>query len=229
MNNSTVVITAENRKQLLSNYQLYYEQNSQLESLVMVVVSACSNFTSLPLVVNCFRHGKKFEGLVFFCSMMSSFLYHLGEIYNHVFYLKYHEWHRLDNVFAIASFGLYALYMTGNSDEAFLTYLTLIVAILAQEKDPWNIKYTVWPIVIFFVLGLAVNIIKCKGIPRYNIWAVKRGTFYLLVGIFFFSRGLDEETDYLRVNHGLWHAFLGISSWYNFHSIKLPDYRAVRS
>lgn len=193
----------------------------------MVVVSAGSNFTSLPLVWNCWKHNKIFEGLVFLCSMLSSFLYHLGEIYNHVFYLKYHEWHRLDNVFAIASFGLYALYITSNSEEALLTYLTLIVAILAQEKDPWNLRYTVGPIVGFFLLGVAVNLIKRKGLPKYNGWAVKRGTFYLCIGLFFFSRGLDEEADYLRINHGLWHAFLGIASWYNFHSIRLPAYRSV--
>jgi hypothetical protein len=158
----------------------------------MVVLSAGSNFSSLPLVINCFRHGKLFEGLVFFCSMMSSFFYHLGEIYNHVYYLKYHEWHRLDNVFAIASFGLYALYITGNSDEELLTYLTVIIAILAQEKDPWNLSYTVWPIVIFFVIGLAVNIVKRKGIPKFNVWAIKRGTIYMALGLFFFCRGLDE-------------------------------------
>lgn len=195
----------------------------------MVVVSACSNFTSIPLVINCFRHGKPFHGLVFLFSMMCSFLYHLGEIYNHVFYLKYHEWHRLDNVFAIASFALYALYITGNSEEQELNYLALMVAVLAQEKDPWNISYTVWPIVAFFIIGILVNLVKRKGLPKYNWRAANRGTLFLLIGLVFFVFGLDEETDYLRINHGLWHAFLGVSSWYNFHSINGFSYRAVRS
>jgi hypothetical protein len=81
--------------------------------------------------------------------------------------------------------------MTGNGDEPLLAYLTLFVAIFAQEKDPWNLAYTVTPIVAFFVIGLANNIIKGKGIPNYNTDAIKRGTLFMLIGIFFFSRGLD--------------------------------------
>ena len=45
----------------------------------------------------------------------------------------------------------------------------------------------------------------------------------LAIGLLFFTKGLDEHTDYLRLNHGLWHLFLGWSSWYNYHSIKRPE------
>lgn len=97
----------------------------------------------------------------------------------------------MDNVFAISSFGVYAMYITGNLKQMTLMYSTLIVAILAQEKDPWNLSYTILPIVGFFVVGVANNLYRGLGLPKYNYGMVLRGAGFLLVGIFFFERGLD--------------------------------------
>lgn len=107
-------------------------------------------------------------------------------------------------------------------------YGTLMVAILAQEKDPWNIHYTVGPILGFFGIGVVSNILLGLGLPRYDYGMMKRGMGFLAVGIFFFVKGLDEETDYLRIHHGLWHAFLGIASYYNFHSLRIHDYNTIK-
>ena len=35
----------------------------------------------------------------------------------------------------------------------------------------------------------------------------------MFIGIIFFSRALDEFKDYLRINHGIWHLLIGLSSF----------------
>ena len=36
------------------------------------------------------------------------------------------------------------------------------------------------------------------------------GMIFLAIAILFFVRGLDDDNDWLRLNHTLWHAFGGI-------------------
>ncbi len=40
-----------------------------------------------------------------------------------------------------------------------------------------------------------------------------KGVAFLILSLVFFARGLDEDHDYLRISHGLWHCF-GATSFY---------------
>jgi hypothetical protein len=79
-------------------------------------------------------------------------------------------------VFTISSFGLYGLYITGNKNIELYNYLTLIVAVLAQQKDPWKMKYTLIPIVGFFVVGLVHNMYHKRGMPNYDAKMILKGS-----------------------------------------------------
>jgi predicted membrane channel-forming protein YqfA (hemolysin III family) len=48
------------------------------------------------------------------------------------------------------------------------------------------------------------------------------GLAFMAIALFFFVRGLDDDNDYLRFNHGLWHLFVGISFYflYNVKALK---------
>ena len=116
----------------LSNYEKYYMHYSWSESIAMTIIAACSNFMSIPLVYVCFKRGHKFVGLMCLFSMLTSFLYHLCEIYDCKIFLDFSAWHRLDNVFAVTCMSLYLLYLTGNIYHYNMIYSTLLVAILAQ-------------------------------------------------------------------------------------------------
>ncbi len=52
------------------------------------------------------------------------------------------QWHRLDNVFAIAGIGVYVLHLLGNGHARRFVYATVFVSVITQEKDPWNVWYT---------------------------------------------------------------------------------------
>ena len=73
------------------------------------------------------------------------------------------------------------------------------------------------PIIIYF----AAFILKLTfgRRPRFNSYFLKRGGGMLLIAIFFFIRGLDENQDYLRINHGMWHCLAGTSSFFIWQSI----------
>jgi hypothetical protein len=43
---------------------------------------------------------------------------------------------------------------------------------------------------------------------------LKYGLNLLIPAIYFFIKGLDDENDYLRINHGMWHLFIGIAFFY---------------
>jgi len=52
-------------------------------------------------------------------------------------------------VFAIAGLGVYVLHLSGNGHCRKAIYFTLIVSIITQEKDAWNVYYTFGPLVFF--------------------------------------------------------------------------------
>lgn len=189
----------------------------------MTIIAAFSNFTSIPLVMRCYQRNWQFVGLMCFCSAFTSFMYHFCEIYNCEIFLSFSAWHRLDNVFAVTSMSLYMLYLTGNITNDNLVYSTLLVAILAQEKDPWNLKYTVIPIVMYAVIGIIANIHWKLGVPEFRYDKLLKGSGLLFIGGIFFVKGLDEHTDYLRFHHGVWHFFLGIASYYNLDSVRMKE------
>ena len=58
----------------------------------MTLITAVSNFITIPLVIKCFKLDLVFVGIIGAMSLISSFLYHFGEIYNCVIFLDFdHE------------------------------------------------------------------------------------------------------------------------------------------
>lgn len=102
------------------------------ESIAMTIIAACSNFMSVPIVVQLFKRQHNFAAIMCLFSTATSFLYHFCEIYDCKLFLDFSSWHRLDNVFAVTCMSLYMIYLTGNMYHENLVYSTLMVAILAQ-------------------------------------------------------------------------------------------------
>ena len=112
------------------------------------------------------------------------------------------------------------LHLSGNRDYRYTIYSALIVSILTQEKDPWNINYSVLPITFYGIIGFLLRIYHIKDqIIIYNWNYLCKGLVLTLIGIHFFLKGLDEFDDYLRFNHGMWHLLGGMASFYGFQSV----------
>ena len=125
-------------------------------------------------------------------SILSSFMYHICETFNTNIFIEELQWHRLDNIFVIASFSVYLLYLSGSILHRNIVYSTLIVSLIAQEKDPWNINYSVVPIVFYGALGVILRIINMNKIRvEYNWRMLGKSSFLTLIGVYFFMKGLN--------------------------------------
>lgn len=93
-------------------------------------------------------------------SILTSFMYHLCEIYDCTVFLNELQWHRLDNVFAIASFEFVILHLFGaiTSEDVKLKWSTLLTSIVVQEKDPWNVRYTIGPCCVYAIIAIIIRI-----------------------------------------------------------------------
>jgi hypothetical protein len=189
----------------------------------MAVIVVLTNVAGLPIAIKLVRtKGYEFEGLLFLMSIVSSFLYHICETFTISIFIEELQWHRLDNIFIISSFSVYLLYLSGNIHHRFIVYSTQIVALISQEADPWNINYSVMPIVGYGVLGLGLRLYNMNKVKVVYDWGnLGRSLFFTTIGLYFFAKGLDEFDDYLRFNHGMWHMLAGISSWYGLQSTQV--------
>ena len=119
-------------------------------------------------------------------------MYHICETFNTNIFIEELQWHRLDNIFVIASFSVYLLYLSGSILHRNIVYSTLIVSLIAQEKDPWNINYSVVPIVFYGALGVILRIINMNKIRvEYNWRMLGKSSFLTLIGVYFFMKGLN--------------------------------------
>jgi hypothetical protein len=44
---------------------------------------------------------------------------------------------------------------------------------------------------------------------------------FLTVGVIFYLDGLDDENDYLRFSHGMWHLCCSVFGWYVFEAVEV--------
>lgn len=129
------------------------------------------------------------------------------------------NWHRLDNIFGILSLDALMLHLasfTNPKTKELLTWLLLCITLWFQERSPWAVSHTLIPILITCVISLSYAFFIRSSRPRYNGNAAI-GAVLLGIGFIFFALGLDDEHDWLRLYHGLWHSFAGLSAYFFFY------------
>jgi hypothetical protein len=186
------------------------------EQVVMAIITGASNFASIPALFLMIRLNRQFEFSLGVFTMLTSFLYHVGESLDAVIYMTQGKWHVLDNIGSICCINslLISLMNTykDKDSQTKLNYFSLFFVMILQAADPWELFNTVFPIIIYTVIVL-FDFVK-NGIPNYNNSVVKKGVAILMVAIAMFVKGLDEHSDYLRIYHSLWHITIGFSTFY---------------
>lgn len=192
---------------------------SFLEQLGMVIITAISNFSFVPALILLIKRKNYFPSFMGLFTMITSFTYHFMEsvALRKIFNMDEYQWHRLDNIGAICCFISLCIYMMDNRNselDTILNFVGLLITLFCQESDPWNIWYTVIPILAFFGLIFAHSYRRGR-FPKYpNRKMFKNGLISMFIGFFCFYFGLDEFQDYLRFAHGCWHFMVGVSSFY---------------
>lgn len=201
------------------------------EKCIWVVVSVLTNLGGVPATWLLLRRGQIFEGLVGVFTISTSMMYHLCdslELYGREgLWLGEGAWHRLDNVGSIMCFVVLANYFMDWDDRRkhdTFNCVMLYVVFLLQEKSPWDIRYTIAPIVFSVVFTAVKRVAFNGGFPRMNWSRLQRGMALQCLAFVFFGFGLNEKQDPYRVFHGLWHTVCGIASWHNWQAIAKPKF-----
>eukprot|EP01133_Synstelium_polycarpum_P008409 gene8409-9890_t len=189
-------------------------------------IAFATNLSCIPLGYLLIRRGHAYEAIVGIACAVSSMMYHVGEVYDKTPLFKLTgmsagQWHRLDNIFTILAFQALMFFLMEHNHPQIVDLLRwsfLVVTIYCQERAPWNIMYTIIPIGASLFLLIATFVYKRK-VPE---WIKNRYFFYgaicFVIAGFFFARGLDDDNDYLRLNHGIWHLFIGFAFYFIFQS-----------
>jgi predicted membrane channel-forming protein YqfA (hemolysin III family) len=185
----------------------------------------------MPSVMQLIRRKWMFEASVIVFSMTCSFMYHTCQSFDTRIFLTELQWHRLDNIGALTSFGIFWTYMACIKDpivDAYIKYSCMFIALLAQEKDPWNEMYTFIPIVVFSMIPVFAHIFVHQRGPAYDRRNLVLGFGLLAAALPFFVAGLDDDNDPFRVFHGLWHLIGGASALYLWRIVKNPGAIALQ-
>jgi uncharacterized membrane protein len=190
----------------------------------VTLTTIASHVAVFPALAMLLRRRWVFEFSVgSFCCLVS-LLYHMSEVAGNIFFLTELQWHRLDNIGAIAVFGGLFVYLCDIPADAghghqpalahqLLQFATLFASVIVQEHDPWNETYTFVPIVAFATMPVLSHMAQGR-FPRF-VWAnVAKGFGLVALGAMFFVFGLDDANDPCRVYHGLWHLLAGGGMWW---------------
>lgn len=198
--------------------------------IALCLTTVISHVAMLPPAVLLLRRRWTYEGCMTAASTFTSFMYHTSQSIQTEMFLTELKWHRLDNVAAIASFAMFFTYLACIRDptlNSVIKHIGLWVALLAQEKDPWNETYTFVPILTFAMLPVFTHLFVHRRAPQYDWNHFGIGFGSLLVAVAFFVKGLDEDNDPFRMFHGMWHVVGGFAAYHLWQIVLKPINTAV--
>lgn len=219
-------ITANNTLPVVES--LFYEHRykcTPFEQFLMVMITGISNFAFTPALFLLIRKKYYFPVFMGAFTEITSFMYHFMESIALKEFLKMDEyqWHKLDNIGSITCFMSLAVHLMDNRNQeldTILNFAALVINLILQESDPWNLSYTLVPIFSYFLLIPIIGA-RRKRPAVYNKKMHRLGCLWILPGLVCFYLGLDDFKDYLRFFHGGWHLFVAVSSFFIWQ-VKTP-------
>lgn len=199
--------------------------------IAVFITTVVSHLTLIAPLLQLIKRKWMFEAFISVFGLTSSFMYHTCQSFDTRIFLSELQWHRLDNIGALSSFGIFWTYMACIKDpvvEAYVKYACVFITLLAQEKDPWNEFYTFIPVVIFAMIPFFFHIFVHRRMPQYDKKNTLLGFGLLGCAIPFFVAGLDDDNDPYRIFHGVWHLMVGIASFYLWRVVKFPGAVALQ-
>jgi hypothetical protein len=205
---------------------------SFVERLIMALITGISNFGSIPVIYYLHKKGRYYETYIGTFTLITSFMYHVCESLDVEIYMEHGQWHELDNIGSIGCMISLLVSLTNVGlpfEQAYknqikLNFISILITLVMQIKHPWDLFNTIVPIVIFAFIMLYDQ--YTNGFPVFNREALKKGLTFLVIAFSMFVKGLDDENDYLRIYHSLWHVLIAISSYYiwQFQDNKIIEY-----
>lgn len=188
-------------------------------------ITTTSHISLLPTFPVFARKKLLFELCVAGFGLLASLMYHVCQNIDATFFFSEQQWHKLDNVGVIALIGLLFVNISCITDrivEKVLKYVVFFVSVASQEPHPWDVRFTVAPILLFSLIPIAHHLIIKRQLPAVNRKQLHLGLLSLIISTVFFVLGLNDSEDPYRLIHGLWHFMVGIASYFLWRAIKPP-------
>ena len=183
---------------------------TQYEQYAVFLIAGLTNLASLPGIVYLSKHQSTLHGFIGYFALLVSICYHIAEALPNqkLFDVFEGKWHRLDNIFSISAFNMLAIYLLDIEEShprlrTFLEHFQFGFVMILQEWNPWDMRVTLFPIIIFNSLLIIKYIIFRQSI-RWKLDKLIISSFPFIPAIYCFYRGLDDRRDYLRMWHGMW-------------------------
>ena len=204
--------------------------------LLLFATTVLSQCVTAYIPVIMWRHRWPFEFCVTLFAIVTSVMYHTCQSFKIKIGLDELQWHRLDNIAAISCFGIWFTYLCCFKDphvDQLVKIVTFMLTVIVQEPWPWDVRFTVAPIVAYLVcLPVATGLHRLwrhGRWPPYDWRNFAIGVSLLLASFYFFYRGLDDDNDQWRLWHGGWHVASGLASVRLWMVVKQPiNHRVVR-
>ncbi|KAM3139859.1 hypothetical protein pb186bvf_008101 [Paramecium bursaria] len=190
------------------------------EMLAMLFITGFTNLTAVPAIIIIWKQRMNFQFYISIFTVVTK------SIDCPFFVMSEGGWHRLDNIGSIVCFQILFTQLGDIRDlmvENYFCYFGLFITMLCQAKDPWNLYYTVGPIV-FQALLILYYVIQRGMRPKLVKRKLIKGSLILSVAILFFIKSQNEFDDYLRFHHGMWHVTIGFMSFYLWQSKLEEDF-----
>ena len=221
------------------------------EQWAVIIITGLTNIAALPGIIYMSKTQSYLHSFIGYFAFFVSIFYHIAEALPNQKLFDIHEgkWHRLDNIGCISAFNILAIYLFNfnsfknnsknknqnngekmNKFRSFLEHFQLGLVMILQEWKPWNMRVTLFPIILFnslilfkFVLYFLSNFKNNKYAFNWDFNKLKMAYIPMTAAIYCFYLGLDDKNDYLRIFHGLWHCFGGISTYWLWQIVKNDD------
>ncbi|CAD8133704.1 unnamed protein product [Paramecium octaurelia] len=181
------------------------------------MITGLSNFATVPALYVVKKQNMIYQFYIGIFTLLTSFMYHTLESFDcSYFIIEEGGWHRLDNIGSITCFQMLFTQLSDFQNlefETILNYFGLLVTMICQAKSPWDLNYTIGPILLQALICLLV-ILKRKRLPKLIKAKLQKGFIVSLFAALFFTLSQDEFKDYLRFYHGMWHVCVGVFSFY---------------
>ena len=196
---------------------------------IFVLVTVVSNLACLPALLILMKKNATFEVFVSCFTLLASFMYHLSDSLEVPLWMSELQWHRLDNIGAIQCFIMVFIFMAGLQDlkiHLSLNFGAFLCVLVLQEMNPWDLQFTLAPILITIVLFTIWMLVRhfnysqqsenfyFSYYPKYDLAHLSKGLAFMSVAFYCFICGLDDANDTYRIYHGCWHAIGSFAMWY---------------
>ena len=188
------------------------------ERIVKALFSFISNLAFIPIVRLMYLKNRHYHFIIGFFTICFTIFYHLCDDLDISLIFNVQRWHKLDNIASITSLSsliIYLMNIQDNNINLMLNYVSFFIVLIFQIEDPFKNENIFAPLIIILIIYLISLVFL--GFPKINKdICIYKTILYLVIGGGAFILSIDENKDYLRIIHSIWHLFICLQGFYTW-------------